>query len=485
MNVGLYSSVQGLLTAQRAVDVASHNLSNSETEGYSRQRAEQSANTPMGFNPYGQIGTGVKIDAINRIRDTLLDRQVRDQMSPLGESEARAEALGQIEEMLGEPGEAALTTNLAKYYDAWQKLSAAPENYSLRITLREAATNLANTFNRLFNDLQGIRQDLYDRINTKIDDINAKVQQIAELNREITASHTAGQNPNDLKDQQDLLVEQLSKMVDIQALVSPSSGATNVYVGGTPLVVETDAFKLAPAAINPLSDAAVVNFVGTGQPIPIRSGELQGMLDVRNVVLGVLAPTTAGQPNGLIFQLNTMAAQLIADTNALHQQGFGLDGSTTLDFFNGTDAATIAVNQNITNLANGLDLIAAAANDPGGLAGGPGDNGMALQIIQRRNALTLGGDPVAVPAIPPKESFESFWKRELTNVAVLGQSANRNTETRTTLVDSIRERRDQVSAVSSDEEMANVIRFQKAYAASAKMISTIDEMLDLLINMKR
>lgn len=487
MNVGLYASVRGLLTAQRAVDVASHNISNADTEGYSRQRTEQSAGAPMGYSPYGQVGTGVQIDAIRRIRDGLLDRQVRQEASPLGEATARAEAIGQIEDTLGEPGDGALSTKLAAYYDAWNKLSTNPENYNLRISLRNEAVELATTFNRLYSDLQGLRQDLNDRIDTQIDDINSKAAQIAQLNFQIGATIAAGQNPNDLKDQQDLLIEQLASMVKIQAVEEGSSGMTNVYVAGDPLVTRTDAFSLNLAPINPLTDTSVIMYSPTGQPANITGGALKGMLDIRNNTLAVLAPATPGTTGGLVYELNQLAAQLIADTNALHTQGFGLDGTTTLNFFNGTDAGDIVVNQSITNLANGLDFIAAAANDPGTLAGGPGDNGMAQLIAQRRQALTMGGFTPPAPAapVPPNATFENHWKAQLTSIAVMGQAANRTVTTQETVLASVKDRRDQISAVSTDEEMANVIRFQKAYAASAKMISTIDEMLDTLINIRR
>lgn len=487
MNVGLYASVRGLLSAQRAVDVASHNIANADTEGYSRQRAEQSAGTPMGYSPYGQVGTGVQIDAIRRVRDGLLDRQVRQESSPLGESKARAEAIGQIEDILAEPGEGALSTKLAQYYDSWNKLSTNPENYNLRIALRDSAKELTGTFNRLYADLQGLRQDLNDRIDTQIADINSKVSQIADLNRQIGATIAAGQNPNDLKDQQDLLIEQLSMMVKIQAVEEPSSGMTNVYVAGDPLVARADAFTLNLSPINPLTDQSVVNYTPTGLPAVITGGAIKGMLDVRNNLLAVLAPTNAGDAGGLVYQLNQLASQLIADTNALHTQGFGLDGTTTLNFFNGADAGDIVVNQSITNLANGLDFIAAAANDPGTLAGGPGDNGMAQQIAQRRDAITMGGFTPAPPAavVPPNATFEDYWKQQLTDLAVLGQEANRSVMTQETVLASVKDRRDQISAVSTDEEMANVIRYQKAYAASARLISTIDEMLDTLINIRR
>ena len=487
MNVGLYASVSGLLSAQRAVDVASHNIANADTEGFSRQRTEQSAGIPMGRAPYGQVGTGVQIDAIRRIRDGLLDRQVRQESSPLGEAAARAEAIGQIEDILGEPGTGALSTKLAQYYDGWNKLSTNPENYNLRIALRDSAVELATTFNRLYSDLQGLRQDLNDRIDTQLSDINSKASQIAELNRQIGATLAAGQSPNDLKDQQDLLIEQLSSMVKIQAVTEPTSGMTNVYVGGDPLVLRTNQFDLALAPINPLTDTAVVVYAPTGLGGNITGGALKGMLDIRNDALGVLAPAVPGTPGGLVYELNQLASQLIADTNALHTQGFGLDGTTTLNFFNGVDAGDIVVNQSITNLSNGLDFIAAAANDPGTLAGGPGDNGMALLIAQRRTALTMGGFTPPLPAgpVPPNASFENYWKTQLTTLAVMGQAANRTVTTQETVLASVKERRDQISAVSTDEEMANVIRYQKAYAASARMISTIDEMLDTLINIRR
>lgn len=476
MNIGMNAAVLGLLANQRALDVASHNVANANTPGYSRQRIDMVPTNPQGAGGFhsrwqgpGNVGTGVTVDQIKRVRDQFIDRQVREESSPLGEAHVTLDTMTQIEDIFGEPSESSLGSLMTRYWDAWHSLSNNPENMAVRTNLREVGVQLASVFQTLHGKLTNLRQDVNDRIATAVNDVNSTTRQIADLNREIAAVLASGQNPNDLQDQRDLLLEGLSEKIDIHVVEVPSTGALNVYIGGQPLVANDKSFDLAavPRLLNGFFE---VEYPQTGDTAAITGGSLKALLDARNVTL---SDVNAG---GFIYELNQLAQGVMASVNAAHSTGFGLDGTTGLNFFVGTDASDMEVEPAIALVSDGTILIAAAANDPGSLAGGPGDNGNALKIAQLRNQLLMSGGTATT---------DEFYKGLLTSAGVQGQEAERRLTTQETLLASVKERREQTSGVSTDEEMANVIRFQKAYAASARVLTAIDEMLEILVNVGR
>lgn len=473
MNVGLYSAVKGLQVAQRQLDVASHNVANADTPGYSRQRVDQTASAPQnilgGFGGKGDLGLGVDISQIKRVRDQFIDRQLRAETSPLGEATVKSSTLRQIEDIFNEPSEQGIQTLMQRFFDSWQSLSQHPENQALRIALRQNAVNLTAGIQEVSQKLQALKQDVNDRIASTLNDVNSKTAQIAALNTQIKASFSAGQNPNDLLDKQDLLLEQLSEQIKIQVVESASSGTRSVYIGGQPLVQDEKSYNLSAVPVL-LSGFTEIQYTPTGDPAVITGGTLKGLADSRDIIL------SDSDPRGFITQLNDLASAMITAVNAVHTTGFGPTGVTTQNFFDGNDATDIVVNANILNdtaLANGLDVIAAAANDPGSLAGGVGDNAIAVAIAQLKNQKLMATGTL---------SFDDHYKGMIASVGTQAQEEIRKTDTQELLIASVKERRDQTSAVSTDEEMANVIRFQKAYAASARILTTIDEMLDRLLN---
>jgi flagellar hook-associated protein 1 FlgK len=358
---------------------------------------------------------------------------------------------------------------MTRYWDSWHTLSTNPENNAVRTNLRELGVQLSSVFQNTHSKLTNLRQDINDRIATAVNDINSVAKQVASLNGQISAVLASGQNPNDLQDQRDLLLEGLAMKVDIHVVEVPSSGALNVYIGGQPLVSGDHQFDLSanPKLINGFFE---VEYAGTGGTAQITGGSLKALVDMRNTTL---SDTDAG---GFIYELNQLAQGIMSSVNAAHQTGFGLDGTTGLNFFVGTDASDMEVEPAIALVAGGTTLIAAAANDPGSLAGGPGDNGNALKIAQLRNKLLMGAGTTTV---------DDYYKGILTSAGVQGQEASRKVSTQESLLAAVKSRGEQVSGVSTDEEMANVIRYQKAYAASARVLSTIDEMLEILLNVGR
>lgn len=486
MNLGLNSAIQGLMTAQRALDVAGHNVANANTEGYSRQRVQLSTTDPMGklslhmsWQGPGQVGTGVQVDTIKRVRDQFIDRQVRAEMSPLGQSKVAADTLRQVEDIFGEPSDRSLGTLMTRFWDGWQEMSSNPENAAIRLNLREVSVNLTAVFQEVHNKLSTLRQDVNDRIETTTNDVNSLTRQIAVLNTQIKAGLAGGQNPNDLQDKRDLLIEQLSERVKID-VTETAQGAVNIHIFGQPLVSDEHSFNLNAVRMG-ASGFVEVQYGPTSLPVTINGGSLKGLLEMRDVTL------SDTDPRGFITQLNQLANGMATQVNNLHRTGFALDGTTTLPFFEEflgppavpIDASNIAVNAAIradNTMPPGYNLIAAAANDPGSLTGGVGDNGNALAIAQLRNSKLMSAN---------RYTFDDFYKGVLVNVGVQGQEATRKETTQELLVSAVKERRDQASGVSTDEEMADVIKFQKAYAASARILSTIDDMLETLINVGR
>lgn len=473
MNVGLFTAVKGLQVAQRQLDVAGHNVANADTPGYSRQRVDQTASTPQtilgGYAGKGDLGLGVDISQIKRVKDQFIDRQLRAESAPLGEAQVKSSTLRQIEDIYNEPSDQGLQALMQRFFDSWQSLSQHPENAAMRIALRQNAVNLAAGFQEVSQKLQALRQDLNDRMASTVNDINSMTAQAASLNTQIKASISAGQNPNDLLDKQDLLFEQLSQQIKIQVVESPSSGTRSAYIGGQPLVADETAYTLSAVPVL-LSGFTQLQYTPTGDPAVITGGALKGLVDSRDVILSDTLP------QGNLTQLNDLANGMITAINALHTTGFGPTGVTTQNFFDGTDASDIVVNANILNdtvLANGLDVIAAAANDPTSLAGGVGDNAIAVAIAQLKNAKLMATGTL---------TFDDHFKGIIASVGTQAQEEMRKVDTQELLVASVKERRDQASGVSTDEEMANVIRFQKAYAASARILTAIDEMLDRLMN---
>lgn len=483
MNIGLQTALKGLMAAQRQIDVAGHNLANADTEGYTRQRADQTASLPftppalhVGYQGAGQIGTGVQISQITRLRDQFIDRQLRTQSAIQGDASTRADKLEQIEVILQEPSERALNELMKQFFNGWQELSGHPESPALRINLREVAVNLAEGIQDLYDQLADLHDDMNAEMVTMVKEVNGISKQIASLNQQITASIAAGQNPNDLQDKRDLLLEQLSGKTDIQAILDPTTGAMNVYVGGQALVQDIRSYDLeADSSGGP---DVVLRYAPNGAVADIRGGGLQGLMTSRDVYLSTT--DLAGVP----YKLNQLTQAIIDSVNGLHQAGSDLDGNAGEPFFlqdppGGASAgASIRVNPIFFGTGGAypgdpiasLNQIAAAGTPTNGV----GDNRIALQIAQLQ---TTG-----IAAIG-NFTFDGYFDATLTQVGAESQQQARKSALQTTLLGSIKDRQSQSAGVSTDEEMGNVIRFQKAYSASARMVSVIDQMLEQLMSM--
>ena len=475
--LGLFGSLsmgtRALAAQRQGVEVAGHNLANVNNTAYARQRvAIASTAAQDGFTD--PVGTGVEVVEIRQIRDRILDGQVVVEGGVSGSLQAQQDALKLAQSLLGQSidrgnsgaggasaadgvgGGQQLAAGLGDFFNAFASLAAQPASIPEReITLRKAVA-LAAQFPALDKRLSGLGGQLDESLDQDLKSANALLSDIARLNGRITRAEAAsGGMANDLRDQRQAKMETLSGLVGFDA-VQASDGSVGIVVGGVPLV----SGDLREKTLETFTDASgrrMIRASGTTDALSITSGRVHGTLDARD-----------GGLQRLRDGIDDLAASLIAKVNGLHSAGFALDGSTGRDFFLGTSAADIRVNQ-------------ALLDDPTTLqaAGGPlarGDNRVALALSR------LGNE--AIPALGG-QTLAGAYNR---TVGLLGDElsgVNQRLADQKVVFDLLKGQRDSVSGVSIDEEMADLTRFQRGYQASAKLIATIDEMMDTTLDLKR
>jgi flagellar hook-associated protein 1 FlgK len=453
----LFIGLSGLQANQQGLNVTGHNVSNVNTEGYTRQKIILESNKPLIIQK-GIFGTGVNVSKIARFRDAFIDRQVRAENHLLGDLEKQAESMQLIEGLLNEPSDLGLHNAIKNFFNSLQDLTTNPESSSVRTTVREQGRALARMFNQIWSQLERIRENKNFEIIDNVSKINVILQQVGDLNLQIASTEALGKEANDLRDKRDLLLDQLSKLVDMSANEDPANGSMTVSIAGQSFVVIGEVNQLE-AFFENVEGKEMIKIINpaTGSEIKISSGNLHGMLEIRDRLI----------PN-LKDLIDLLASTFIEEVNQVHRQGYGLKGGkaspqTGIDFFEGTDAQTIALTSEI-------------ANDPGNIAasksGAPGDNSNALEMAQLRNKGVLNNDSF---------TFEDFYGSLVSTLGLESESVQLQLSNQERLVEHVENFRESIIGVNLDEELVSMIRFQKAFGANARVITTVNELLGIVV----
>lgn len=538
--LGLNIALSGLFANQRQLGIVSHNVSNANTKGYSRQLMDTQA-----YNPYhlpggmGSIGRGVDITPIRQVRDEYLDYKLRFENSVKNEWESRTEVLRQLEDIFNEPSEYGLSTRLDKFYEALRTWQENPENLTARATLRQNVIAFSESMRRTSNMLKDIQKDLNFQFKSAVDTINGYAQKIRDMNEAIHKAEIEGGRSNDLRDRRNLLVDELSDYVNVE-YYEDDKKRFHVLVGGQHLVshYRADEFKMIPREKRLNDDDSYGIYDATwsnGNEIFLRSGKLKGLKDVRDNPKGDLK----GIPY-YIERLNEFASTFITEMNEVHSKGYGLDGSTgnflfTVDGMSSNEfrehilrkglngGTAIETTESVLAGTAGLDkderLAKIRENKNKILANNPlYENKTIFQMdskyyivdkikaselsssldIEDLNKLAaamkkenLAGDSTnAMKMIQTRHNLDMFdWgapddyiKSLVSNLGVDAQDAYRVASNQGLLVKEYNINRDSVMAVSLDEEIASMMKFQTAYSANARMVNVFDELLDLMVN---
>jgi flagellar hook-associated protein 1 FlgK len=459
LSIGLDTAVKALRAHQLVVDAASHNIANANTPGFSRQRVLL---RPIGIDGsdhasrdslLGRVGFGVDAHDVTRVRDIFLDFQARQGLGARSFYTAYNSAVEKTELAFNDPSDDGLSALFGKFWNAWHDVVNDPESSASRTTLVNATTTLTTRIQRAFTQITTQRLDLNHEVGAVADKLNQASSEIAAINIQIKQVELSGDKANDLRDRRDLLLDQLSEYAQVSYSEQPDR-TVSIYLGNHELVTGNTARDVQAIAdpANPGMNKLV--FKVDSADVTTTTGELRGLLDGRDTALPLL-----------LNKLDQLTVSLIASVNAVHSVGFGLDGSTGLAFFSGTGASDVAINA----VLSGTPAKIAGA----GAAGLPGDGSIALLIADLQLANTMTG---------ATETFDQYYGNM---VSVLGADVNRAKgamESSQILVDHMDGLRQSVAGVSIDEEVTNMNAAQHAYNAAAKVISTIDGMLDTLIN---
>ncbi len=451
---GITTALNALMSQRRALDVTGQNIANQATPGYSRQRAELSAVTGAGGAAlYSRIeapGWGSQVTSVTRIVDGFVDSRQRDAHAGAGTATEQLAALTGVERLANEPSDTGLAKQLSQFWNAWDVVGNHPDDEGARSALISQAGTLTDTLRTGRTSLDAQFSSSRAQLGALTTQVNAVAASVATLNQQIRVGTATGQQVNELSDQRDQLVLQLSELTGATT-ASHDDGTLDVVVGGRALVHGDKAESLG------VTGGFGVDTVGTDPPRLTWAD-------------GTLAPIMSGRTAGLIGALRTtypnaaagydaVAASLAQSVNALHQTGTDLDGAPAGAFFTGTDARTIGLAPALQT-TSGFRKVAAGATTAL-------DNSVADAIAQLRSS-TTGPD--------------AAWRSTIAQLGVQTQTAQRRSDIQDVVSRQADAARDSTSGVSVDEEMTNMLTFQRGYEGAARVLTTVDQMLDTLIN---
>jgi flagellar hook-associated protein 1 FlgK len=620
--MGIEIGKRGVQAHQQALNVTGHNLTNASTEGYSRQRIEMSAFEPIylpGLNREetpGQIGQGTIVERILRVRDQLLDKQIVAQASEEGYWQARDPYIRMMDQLYLEPGEKSIRSKMDEFWDAWEELAAYPADQAPRTEVLERGQTFIDGIHRRYQALKGYQAMADEDIQLTVARVNELSREIAALNRDITKIRAQGDNPNDLMDRRDLLVDTLSSLIDV-TVDHRDSDEFMVHTAGLVLVQGKIGRQFGLERGIDTEGYSRIVWQDTGEEARFRRGSLAALLELRDVTI-----------EEEIQALDNMAMNFADLINEIHRAGYGINGATGNNFFseypfvtnvngnydrdgdgiydssyiyriNGTNVlesqaqiglegeitlsgpdggnrripyyptdtvadvitrinnsgAEVAARLNrdgylslkattaaaveglerqnpdfvirhigdsghflggyagiftgpggaydwaqanavealrggaeqyalapIAHPAGWIEVNPALVRDPGSVASGFGFNGQPANPGNGEAALSIAAIRNTAVMVGSFRSFDDYFADAAGRIGSLGERTQTSLETENLIMKQLRDMRDSISGVNIDEELSNMIKYQHGYAAAARFITTVNAMLDTLIN---
>lgn len=450
LTTSLLIGVQALEASQAALSATSNNIANSNTPGYTREVAHFSEN-PETLTGGTVNGGGVSIDSIQSVRDQLLNLQIQQQTSQQGSADTQSSILQQIQTSFSSSG-SDIGSELSAFSASLTQLSANPSSAAVQQSVLLAGSNLARSFNSTANALTSAQSGADTQVTQTVAQINTLTTQIAQLNSQLSPSVMSQQNGGTIQDQRDQLVQQLSKLVGISVSQS-SDGEVITTANGSPLVMGSQAVQLQTTTG---SDGfqQVLDSNGNNITNAIQGGQLGGAIQIRDQTVP-----------GFLNSLNTLASQFATAFNAAQAQGYDSSGKVGQNFFSIPSGTTGAAAGIQVALTSGSQI--AISSD-----GSAGSNG---NVANLSAALTN--------ALPSGQSAASAWANQVFSVGNATSNAGAQSSAVGQSLLQLTNQQSSVSGVNIDEETTNLIRYQTAYEAAARIVSTIQALNTATINM--
>ena len=458
LNAALNSGRTSLQTNQKAIEITGLNVANVNTEGYSRQTPNLTPYPSLNFGDFF-IGTGVTVGSVGRSHDVFLDGRIKEKSADVGLESSMANPLAELERVIG-IGDGSLSDEFDQFFDAWRQLSTNPGGEVERQMVLQRGELIGNAFANVYNETQQVVKNINTTIVSKIDGVNLRLDEIAQLNNRISSLELSGQDANSDRDRRDLLLKELSGQIGASSFETSNGTVSVQLANGMPLVEGTKATHIAATYAG--TDVNLELDFGT-TTIPLDrtalGGEFRGLYNVRDVTI----------PD-VVNRLDQLAYTFATEVNTMHQAGTDLNGNAGQDFFVQPAAVLDAASSLVMNITSTAEIAA-------GTSGAPGDNTNSLAILdlEQQQFAALGGNDTLV----------SYYGKIASTVGV---ETARNRQAQEGYEDSLiqlQNLRDGVDGVSLEDEMINLLKYQKGFEASAKFLSTVDEMMATLLTLKR
>jgi flagellar hook-associated protein 1 FlgK len=441
--------MHALMAQQGGMDVTSNNIANANTPGYSRQvpvftEAEPTTADSLSY------GNGVQLIRFQSVRDELLDFRIQEETSQQSSADTQTNATQQVQPLFTTTGRD-VGSQISAFFNSISKLSADPANLSLRSGMITAGQNLATAFHSAVSGLVRIQGGLNGTVVQDVGQINRLAQQIADLNTQLVSLQAGGQDGGTVKDQQTELIRQMSELTSV-SVIQTEGGATLTTGNGTALVVGNEVFPLQAAA----GTNSMQKVFSQGQDITtaLTGGSLGGNLAVRDQIIP-----------GVLNQLDTLASEFSNAFNAAHAAGIDLSGNPGGDFF--APLASVAGAATQFNVAIADPAAIAASSD-----GSMGSNGNLTRLM------TLQSSPLS-SGQNPLDSFATI----VFQVGTVAANAKAESDASAMSLQQLSDQRSALCGVSVNEESVNLIRYQQAFEAAARVITTIDKLNEVALNM--
>jgi flagellar hook-associated protein 1 FlgK len=443
-------ALSALVANQQALEVSANNVANVNTPGFSRQRPVMVPGDPVVIGGLS-FGTGVVMQKLESLRDSILELRLNQESQTQGQLDSTLSALQQIQVTFSGT-DSGIGDAVSKFFDSVQQLSTDPTSLSLRQGVLTAASNLATSFNTASHSLQTQQSNLDLNVVQTVGEINTLTPQIASLNQQITTLENLHEDASAFIDRRGALIRQLSDLVDV-SVIQTEHGITLTTSNGTPLVAQERSFQLttqiAAGGIHKIL-AGTVDITGL-----IPSGKLGGLLDVRDNRLPALRT-----------DLDQLAAGLATALNTAHRSGFDLNGNPGADLFAPPPAGGVGAAAALSVAITDPVLLAASSD------GTPGSNGnLAVISAVHDQAVVAGQTPL------------DFYSSLVFKVGSQTANAAADLDASQLILRQLEDQRAAISGVSLDEEAANIVRYQSAYQAAARVVSTVNTLLDVAIHL--
>lgn len=442
----LGTATRGMNANQTALQTSGHNIANTNTDGYSRQRVHMQTESPYKMAGVGMIGMGVKTTSVDRIVDSFVRGQIQGAYSKYRMYEQKSDALGQLESFLNEPSDTGIINQLSVLYDSWSKLASNPELGTSKTLVVENSNTFTDMVNQMSGQMQELKNEVISNIEKDALDFNEKVKELAVLNDQIFAISSNGSVPNDLLDTRDSLLKDLSGLAEISAEYDSYGRVSSLKIGGNS-GAEVLNVKSGTKEIE-VDNKGAISLKGTTEEIKISAGEMGGFQQA------------AAEIDESLSSLDSFVKKFADTINTAYKNG---DDTAEPFFVSGDKAGTIKVNEKFQK-----DPSAMVIGDPTAT----GDGSIARKI----------GELFSQKDDTDSMTFAERFNNIVTKNGISKQQADNISASQLTLLNQLEYKNESVSGVNLNEEVSDVIRFSQAFQANARVIQTISDMLDTLIN---